>query len=346
MPCGKKKSSAMNPTIEEVRRIGDARQGLQDILYCLLILWAIAAVPLVIHADSLPTVPCWPWLGDFVAAILPGLPPRLAQVAATYPLQTLALLGLAWLLRRGMARLADAQSELILQRSIGNDAYRMLRRAKFAAFVAKLRWPAILLLLAILSTVSLDVLADVKPECERPKELAQGLAAVGCSNVRGTCRMAEGECVRITIRSDRDNGTGILLEAGAIYTLRFLESSRWTDNGRCSPARGFHFERNAIGIPRFWWAEWMRPLSEGRWFQLVGRVDNEKPAFPVLGDNPCLPYAWAPQRSGELVLLVNDFILGNNTGSMTLELARIRAPTGGFRARCDSRHAWPGASRW
>ena len=151
----------MLPTTDEVRQLGDARRGLQGILYCLLALWAIAAIPLIIHVDSLPTVPKWPWLGDFVAAIAPGLPPRLTRLATTYVWQTVVMLGLAWLWRRGMARLAQAQAELILQRSIKNNAYRMLRRAKFAAAVAKLRWLAVLLLLAALSAVSLDVLAGV-----------------------------------------------------------------------------------------------------------------------------------------------------------------------------------------
>ena len=150
--------------------------------------------------------------------------------------------------------------------------------------------------------------------------------AVGCGKVRGNCRLAEGESVRITIRSDRVNDTGIWLEAGAIYTLRLLELSDWADAGKPSDAQGFHFERNVIGMQRFWWAEWLRPLRSGRWFQLVGRVDRKKPVFPVLGKDPCTPFAWAPQHDGELVLMVNDVILSNNTGSMTLKLSRTRTP--------------------
>ena len=269
-------------------------------------------------------MPIWPWLGDFFAAIVPGLPPRLAQLAAIYPCQTAVLLGLAWLLRRGMARLADAQAELMLQQSIRNSAYRILRRAKFAAFMAKLRWPTVILLLAALTVVSLDVLADEKPEGGRSEKSAQHKPTVGCGKVRGNCRLAEGESVRVTIRSDRVNGTGIWVEAGAIYTLRLLELSDWADADKPSDAQGFHFERNFIGMQRFWWAEWLRPLRDDRWFQLVGRVDRKKPVFSVLGEDPCTPFAWAPQRDGELVLMVNDVILSNNTGSMTLKLSRRR----------------------
>ena len=236
----------MTPTTDEVRQLGDARRGLQSILYCLLILWAIAAVPLVIHADSLPTVPTWQWVGDFVAATAPGLPPRLARLAAIYPWPTAVFLFLAWVLRRGMARLAQAQAELILQRSIRNNAHRILRRAKFAAVVSKLRRLAVFFLLAVLSVVSLDVLADVKSEDRFLDEVAQDITTVGCSSVRGNCRLATGESIRITIRSDRVNDTGIWLEAGAIYTSVLLEHSQWTDDGVPSPAQGFQYEPNAI----------------------------------------------------------------------------------------------------
>lgn len=128
----------MTPTTDEVRYFGDARRGLQCILYCLLILWATIALPLIIHVDSLPTVQKWPWIGDFVSAIAPGLPSRLARLATIYLWQTALMLSLVWALRRGMARLAQAQAELILQRSIRNSAYRVLWRVKFAAVVAKL----------------------------------------------------------------------------------------------------------------------------------------------------------------------------------------------------------------
>ena len=326
----------MTPTTDDVRQLGDARRGLQGILNCVLILWAIAAIPLVIHVNSLPTVPICPWLGDFFAAIVPGLPPRLAQLAAIYPLPTSVLLFLAWLLRRGMARLADAQAELMLQQSIRNSVYRILWRAKFAAFMAKLRWPAVVLLLAALTVVSLDVLADEKSEGGRSEKSAQHKPTVGCGKVHGNCRLAEGESVRITIRSDRVNDTGIWLEAGAIYTLRLLELSDWADADNPSEAQGFHFERNVIGMQRFWWAEWLRPLPDGRWFQLVGRVDRKKPVFPVLGKDPCTPFAWAPQHDGELVLMVNDVILSNNTGSMTLKLSRTSIPR---TKRWHGRHA-------
>lgn len=313
----------MTPTTDEVRYFGDARRGLQGILHCLLFLWAIIAIPLIVQAGSLPTVPKWPWIGDFVAAIAPGLPPRLARLATTYFWQTALMLGLVWALRRGMARLAQAQAEVILQRSIRNSAYRVLWRVKFAVAVAKLRWLAVFLLLAALLFISLDVWAGLKSGVELAEKPTQEITAVGCSHVRGNCRLAEGESVRIAIRSDRTNDTGIWLEAGAIYTSRVLEHSQWTDNGILSPAWGFHFGLNALGIRRFWWAECLRPLPDGRWFQLLGRVDRKKPMLRVLGDYPKEPHAWAPQHSGELVLMVNDVILRNNTGSMTLELERV-----------------------
>ena len=313
----------MIPTTDQVRYFGDARRGLQCILYCLLILWGTIAIPLIIHVDSLPTVPKWPWISDFVAAIVPGLPPRLARLATIYLWQTALMLGLVWALRRGMARLAQTQAEFILQRSIRNNAYRVLWRVKLAAAVAKLCWLAVLLLLTALFFVSLDVWAGVKSGVGYAEKPKQGIKAVGCRNVRGNCSLTEGESVLITIRSDRINDTGIWLEAGAIYTLRVLRHSQWTDNGCPSPARGFQYGPNPLGIRRFWWAECLRPLPDGRWFQLVGRVDRKKPVLRVLGDDPTKSHAWAPQHSGELVLMVNDVILRNNTGSMTLKLKRI-----------------------
>ena len=306
----------------EVRQLGDARHRLQGILYCLLFLWAVAAVPLIIHLDSFPVVSYWPWIGDFIATIAPGLPPRLAELAAIYPSLTAVVLGLTWALRRGMVNLGRAQAELVLQRSIGNHAYRIPWRAKFAAAVAKLRWMAVLLLLAALTAVSLDVLADVKSEGEPSDTHTQATAAFGCSDVCGSCYLTQGESVRITIRSDQVNDTGIWLDAGAIYTLHVLGHFRWTDDGVASPARGFQFKPNAIGIRAFWWAERLRPMPDGRWFQVVGRVDRSRPYFRALGEDPGAPYAWVPPRDGELVLMVNDVILRNNTGSMTLELSR------------------------
>ncbi len=313
----------MTATNTEVRQLGDARHGLQCILYCLLGLWAIAAVPLIVHLDSSPNVPYWPWVGDFIAAIAPGLPPRLARLAGIYPTSSAVVLGLVWVSRRGMANLGRAQEELVLQRSIGNHAYRIPRRAKFAASIAKLRWAAVFVLLAAIVAVLLDVLADVKSEGGHSERHAQETVAVGCTDVHGNCHLAKGESIRITIRSDRVNDTGVWLEAGAIYTLRLMEHSRWMDDGVASPARGFQFEPNAVGIRAFWWAERLRPVPDGRWFQVVGRVDRRKPAFRALGDTPREPYALVPQRDGQLVLMVNDVILRNNTGSMALELSRM-----------------------
>lgn len=313
----------MTATNAEVRQLGDARHSLQCILYCVLGLWVVIAVPLLVLLDSSPNVPYWPWLSNFVAAIVPGLPPRLARLAGIYPTLFAVVIGLAWALRRGMANLGRAQAELVLQRSIGNSAYGMPWRAKFAAAVAKLRLVVVLLLLAAIVAVLLDVLADVKSEGGHSEKRTQETRAVGCTEVHGNCHLAKGESIRITIRSDRVNDTGVWLKAGSIYTLRLLKYSRWTDNGVASPARGFQFEPNAIGIRAYWWAERLRPVPDGRWFQVVGRVDRSKPVFRTLGDAPHEPYAWNAQRDGQLVLMVNDVILRNNTGSMTLELSRM-----------------------
>lgn len=313
----------MNPISSEVRQLGDARHGLQCILYCLLGLWALAAIPSIVYLDSPPIVPDWPWVGDIIVAMAPGLPPSLARLAVIDPNLTAVLLVLAWALRRGMANLGRAQAELVLQRSIGNRPYDIPTRVKVAKAMATLRWPAVLLLLVALAVAGLDVLADAKSEDGSSERPAQDTTAVGCAGGHGNCLLAREESIRITIVADRVNDTGVWLEAGAIYTLRLLDHSRWTDNGVTSSARGFQFAPNAIGIRAFWWAERLRPMPDGRWFQVVGSVDRRRPVFPVLGDDPSEPFALTPQRDGELVLMVNDVILRNNTGSMILELSRM-----------------------
>ena len=67
--------------------------------------------------------------------------------------------------------------------------------------------------------------------------------------------------------------------------------------------------------------EWLRPYPQGAWFQLIGRIDRGRDVFPILDQqHPGEPFAFRAPEEGELVLLVNDVIYGNNRGFLTVEI--------------------------
>ena len=196
--------------------------------------------------------------------------------------------------------------------------------------------PLIWLLIAIFALVIFVDLFCLSAACaDGPSSMegptctpdANAETVAGCDRLHNLCQLANGEKVRVAIRSNRArNETGVWLEKGVPYTARYVERNDWRD-GKCAvEPKGFRFEKNLIGQPRFRWAEWMRPYPQGIWFQVVGRIDRDRNVFPILDPkNAGKPYEFKPPVSGELVLLVNDTIYWNNHGVMTIEIRRCRA---------------------
>lgn len=313
----------MCQSTSQVQDLAFARGRLQWVLICTVLLAVLALVPLVFHADSLPTVPQCPALVDVLSLLVPGLTPRMAQVALTYPLAAFTLSFLVWSMRRGLRHIERAQSELALQQALGNGGYAILRRAKLAAFVGQLWWLAVLLLVIGLTVVVLDISSDAEAEKEMVAKSYAREGTQSCNTTRGPCRLAEGEQVRIAIRSDRINKTGIWLDSDGLYSVGCIAHTNWADDGLSTDHKGYQFRKNLLGVRMYWWAEWLRPLPNVRWFQIVGRVNSRSPAFRVQRENGCNPCAWTPPHDGELVLMVNDVVLSDNTGIMTLDLSRV-----------------------
>ncbi len=307
---------------DRMHALARARSRLQCIVFCLVLLTAFLAVPLTLH--PLPTSARWPWLVDGLGVVVPSLPLNAARFAATFPYVTAAMVALLWALRRALRSVGRAQQELALQ---GPAGYTLTPWTTVAVCVSWLNWPVAIGLVVLLGVVALDFLPGTTAKSRTPIDVTT-MARLGpasrvrCAGVHGDCRLAEFEAVQLAIRSDRINHTGIWLEAGATYSLQSVATSRWTDNDIATNAEGFRFDKNAVGVSRFWWAEWLRPLPGGDWFQVVRRVDSAGPDVPALGVHSS-GGCWQSPDSGELVLLVNDIILGNNTGTMTLKLRRL-----------------------
>ena len=316
---------------DRMRELARARHRLQGILGCLVALGAFFAIPWIVR--PLPTVPKCPWLADALGMVLPGLPENAARFAATFPWQTTALIGLAWALRRGARSIGQGQQELALQIGLGQNHYSIPKLASVAVAISSTFWLVVLALVAFLGVVSLDWIPATN---EKPTEPAacECVSETQCTGIQGNCLLVKGEAVTLAIRSDRINHTGIWVDACATYSLRSLATSDWTDNGIASAANGFSFGKNLFDFHRFWWTEWLRPLPDARWFQVVGRVDSDPREFRALGKNASIQHCWQPPKDGELVLLVNDIIMGNNTGTMTLELRRLACEPAGVHSKC------------
>ena len=301
---------------DEMRRLANARRHLQNIIFCVALVGVFGALPWIVSPP--PTPPRLSWLPDMISVIILGLPTRAGLFAATFPLQAAAVVGLLWLLRRGMRSIARVQREVALR---GHARDPMPLGETVAMLVTWLHWPVVLLTVTLVAVVSLDLVPSAR-QAENAPAPGEDRGNASCVGTRGKCQLAVGEVVKLAIRSNEVNYTGIWLAEGDTYCMRSLDTSEWTDKGKVSHARGFSFEENIVRLPRFWWAEWLRPLPDGLWFQVVAWVDNASPAFRALGDDPDARHCWKAVGAGELVLTVNDIILGNNTGTMTLELQR------------------------
>ena len=135
----------------------------------------------------------------------------------------------------------------------------------------------------------------------------------------GPRRLARGETVRVTVAARRKrNETGLLLARGETCTARFIESGGWRDGSYDAEPHGVEIEGWIGYLSKG--VEWLRPYPHGAWFQLIGRIDRGRDVFPIFNQQG-EPLAFRAPEDGELVLLVNDVIYGNNGGFLTVEIS-------------------------
>ena len=232
------------------------------------------------------------------------------------------------LIRRASFLVKAAEADYAFQACQGVS---ILEHSTFVRLVGKvvppvwLTWPVVI---GFVLLISLDLFCRPTHAAERLcTDSTPSETEVGGANAYNLRRLASGEKVQVTMRSDRvRNETRVWLEKDVTYTARHIGSCDWQDHNRPVEPCGFRFEDNCIGLPRFWWMKRMRPYPEGVWFQVVGRIDHGHNAFPILDEKDAgKPYEVRRPVSGELVLLVNDVIYGNNHGVMTIEICRCRA---------------------
>ncbi len=138
--------------------------------------------------------------------------------------------------------------------------------------------------------------------------------------------LGRGDFTLVSFRADRSiNHSGIELIKDAAYGVEYVGNTpNWRDRTINPPPGGFAFGRNLIGLPPFWWISHMRPNPSGNWFEVLGQIAGTSHVRPLL--NPEAPTAarrFTAEKSGELLLFVNDVLYDNNSGVMTLRIARV-----------------------
>ena len=314
-----------------LRILDKARIG----LYCLFVAWSLFTVVVIflVPLDAIEPIPWLRRLPDLVSTFVPGLPVYLVDVAVRYPLVGGILLLTYALIRRTSSLVKAARCEYAFQAwqrtpiTINGLNPPIPEPSAFVKCIEVVA-PIFCFILAVAVVFMLLIVLDcfdpqpsvASQECTTSDP---GEATYACANVTYPCRLKAGESVIVTVRSDSvRNYTGVILDAGVPYTTQFVEKAEWRDDRREVTPEGFQFKKNWVGLPRFWWAQWLRPYPEGLWFQVIGRIKGERDVFPVLDKNyPRQPYSFTTD-GGELVLLVNDIRYNNNYGIMRIEIQR------------------------
>ena len=322
--------------IARLRKLAKTRAN----LYALHVVWSFftAAMIFLAPVDAIEPIFDLRWLPEFISFIIPGLPSNLVDVALRRPMVVGALILTYILIRRASSLVRNARWEYAFQawQRTPTAGINMLpppipEPSAFVKLIETISPPQKLTGNAAIVFALLIVL-DM-PDCFYPSPSVAdqacansdpGKTTYACADATYPCRLETGESVTVTIRSDRvPNETGIILDTHVLYEAQFVEKAEWRDDTREVAPEGFEFEENWVGLPRFWWAKWLRPYPEGLWFQVVGRTKEERDVFPVLGkNNPREPYKFTTDEGGELVLLVNDIRYKNNHGIMKIEIHR------------------------
>lgn len=331
------KPSGLRPAeIERLGRVAKTRFR----LYYLHVLWSLVTIVVVLLAPLDAIEPIWPWLERLPAVVgilLPGLPEHLVEVGVKYPGTGFILVlvhVVLWGVNYGVKKAEHEHAFQAWQRTptvVPNQLSSPI--PKVGRFVKSTEWLALLIGTLVVVLVLL-VVQDLCSASHAASNVGEPAVARVCTSK--LCQLRTGEKVQVTISSNRArNETGVWLEKNALYAARYVGYNDWRDRKREVKPEGFRFEENWIGVPRFWWLEWMRPHRKGIWFQVVGRIERERNVFPILhAEDAKKLTVFKPTVSGELVLLVNDVIYRNNHGVMTIEICRCRG-TQTTRSRCD-----------
>ena len=319
---------------DALRQAGDVARGLTHVrghLYVLFVAFNLFVVVAYLYVGVFmppdAVEPLWRWLPAVIAVMTAGLsvPGNLHDFAAKFPLVALGVTIILIVLKRWntsarvAARECDSQSFLLLlgvKQVIDHPRWWLQSRV-----TGPLRTGLLLGTGAIVALVGIDtipsasaaaILFDVPSAEARP-----------CADTRGDCLLRAGESVLVSVQANQPrNETGIVVKAGQRYTIRPVGWSHWVDGEIEGGPGGVDFGSNILGLPRFWWLRWRRPVSGANWFEVVGRVGHDRKTLPIL-DAPDRPKSFTATSHGELVLLVNDVPYGNNAGVMTVEIKRL-----------------------
>ncbi len=315
--------------ITRLRRMERTRERLYTlfvvILFLALLLFVVAAV--IYPADAIE--PRWPtWVTGFLVFLLPGLPTNVLDFAAKYPWQVGTVAVVVVVIRRASWIVKAAAQDYAVQTWLRTPTAGLWRvttpvpSPEGLVTVIEALTPPKSLSGAVTVTLLALVVVNMLGIGKVTKDVKT--TASGCVATLGDCLLQTGESVEIAIRADQPrNRTRILVRADQLYEARYLGITDWHDGENKPGPGGFEFGHDVLGLRRFWWLEWRRPLPSGQWFEVVGRIDHAPETFPILNaKKPAEPFAFRAPRDGELVLLVNDVPYDNNRGVMRIEIRR------------------------
>ncbi len=268
------------------------------------------------------TEPIVQWPTELIQLFTTGLPATLIAAGLKFPVRA-AMLGVVmgaifWMNR--MVKLEDDE-QAFRTWFCSSTAASPKRTARIVAGIAAIWWMVLVLVLLALTLLPPVFSGSSEAVAARGEELGVCReTGPPCIRASGPRRLGRDETVEVTVVAKRKrNETGLLLEKGGIYKARFIESIGWRDHDHIAKARGVEFE----GWIRYWVKvmEWLRPYPQGDWFQLIGRIDYGRDVFPILDQQcPGKFFTFQAPEEGELVLLVNDVIYGNNGGFLVVEI--------------------------
>ncbi len=281
--------------------------------------------------------PRWPLLADLIRFVLPGIPANLVDSAVKFPLQSIVLILVIWVMYMMNKQVKVEANELAFQiwQRIYCGQYYLLPKLSFIVKIVGWMAPpkclsivtvlffALFLLILLLTLILSILLSTCKDDNDCPLSgVAINSPEMFCDNVRGPCRLGAGGTISVTIASNRKhNMTGIFVKGGETYSARFVSSEHWCDGNYPAKPGGVKFDEYVRFLA--WWVKWLRPYPEGEWFQIVGRVDGSNKVFPIFhGQDDQVESSFKVPDNGELVLLVNDVWYRNNKGVMSIEIRR------------------------
>ena len=286
----------------------------------------------VLGTATEPVAQC---LTDIVRFFTPGLPANLIAAALKFPIQTIvlaAVVGAIWWMSRAVKLEDDEHAfRTWLRVRVTTPPLPPLPvpalTARIIARIAEVWWLLPVLLVLALARPGWFPGASDTAAAQGTKMDASAKMQSPCIGACSPRRLARDEIVHVTVAAGRKrNETGLLLTRGETYTARFIQREGWRDGDYVAGPHGVEFEGWTRRLARA--VEWLRPYPQGDWFQLIGRIDRGRDVFPILDrQDPEQPFAFRAPEDGELVLLVNDAIYGNNRGFLTVEISEAGPDT-------------------